>query len=651
MIENLKYKDFESYLPEFDFHNKQIQFFKDAFEIVTNNRDTNKVTVIPARCGIGKSIFIKTFMHSCIGDEYRRKHEVPHGLIVITDSIKRLEDLSNGEIESTKEYWGEAFVDWKDKVHYKDFLKNVIVLHSGAPFNEQLIEQQNKPIILMSTQRYFMLTPNIRDLLFKFKHNNELYPRDTVIFDERPLFSETISIDSFNFANVEAAFNEGLSEKVMHKKFILDEFGKFKNKMLKIMEDKEKISNDENVTLYWKDDEISTITSNDELLFSVVADNLNYLYKKYQYISRDLKCLKILVQNGAIFNSVKSKNGDYMRSFNIIKYNREYFKPGGDVKFFVFDATADIDPSYSVDYVEVLDNFKYDIPIKMKMINVDLSISKSSLRRTGNIRAMSKALYEYICKQTEAEHINKDRILIATYRDLYYQFTNKMSHVGYFGNLRGFNDYKDLSAMAHIGLNRFSHMAYFYIYCGLDENIQKELSEMSESESLQYFKNYNNPRNELFKLTEEIEIGCILTDLEQNIFRLSIRNYNNTKKATVWTFYNRESILLNKLSFMIADRYKKIGVEFEYKETPDEFKLLKIKTRKSSNNQTNTHPQIVIAWLEKQPTGRVFKVKELLSETGLSNKQFQKVKENNEVVGRMFEKIKTSKKGEYKIAA
>ena len=59
MKNELIYEDFETYLPTYDFDDNQIQFFKDAFEIITTNRNTDKVTCFSPRCGIGKSTFIQ----------------------------------------------------------------------------------------------------------------------------------------------------------------------------------------------------------------------------------------------------------------------------------------------------------------------------------------------------------------------------------------------------------------------------------------------------------------------------------------------------------------------------------------------------------------------------------------------------------------
>ncbi len=201
----LSYSDFSTYLPIYDFDEKQNQFFQDTFEIITNNKDTSKVTCFADRCGIGKSTFIKTFMHCCIGDFCHQQHCVPQGLIVVTDSIKRLEELSDGErdrIEAEKA-WGELFRDWGIESHYNDFENSIIVLRSDEPFMEQLIQQQYKPIVLLSTQRYFMLSEDIREQLFSFLYKGKRLKRDIVIFDECPYFSETITMNElFNITQV-----------------------------------------------------------------------------------------------------------------------------------------------------------------------------------------------------------------------------------------------------------------------------------------------------------------------------------------------------------------------------------------------------------------------------------------------------------------
>lgn len=650
----LTWEDFETYLPQYDFDEKQMKFFKDTFEIVTQNRDSNKVTCFSPRCGIGKSTFIHTFMHCCIGDYlYGKRHE-PQGLVVITDSIKRLEELSNSNkdmIEAEK-FWGEIFMEWGINHHYKEFEKNVIVLKSNEPFKEQLIKQHYRPIVLLSTQRYFMLTDSVREQLFSFTYDGKPMKRDIVIFDECPQFAETITINSVNLTKIESALYEGLSDEVSDKEFVIREYKAFKDRLLDQMDEKEKLVKDSNVMIYWRDERYSSITPNDTLLFKVLSENMEALTKQYNCIMKDMLCLQEIAKNGAIFSSVKKKHGNYERCFVLVKDNREYFYLGEDKKFFVFDATADIDPRYDVDYTEIVSGEKYNKLLNMLITNVKISTSKNVLCKGGkNSNKNINTIIDYLQKKLK-HGIGKQReILIVVYSDLIKRFMKEFNNIAYFGNLKGFNDYKDFYKMAHVGMNRFPNMAYFYIYCGCHMEIYRELMELSEEESLKFFDALSKNHNKEYEyIITQVMLRCMLADFEQNIFRLAIRNYTNTENVHIWTFYNTEDTLYAELSAMIEKRYKPYGAVFEYEDTPGQLKVEKVKDRKPPNGKQMTNAQKIISWREQLLPGAEYKVQTLLKETGLTDKQFQKAKSNNEVLAKLLETDKTDKKGYYKVS-
>lgn len=649
----ITYKDFETYLPTYDFDDKQIQFFKNALETIVTNTDTSKVTCFSTRCGIGKSTFIHTFMHCCISDwRWEGRHE-PQGLIVVTDSIRRLEELSSSAKDKAiaEKEWGEFFEEWGIKNHFREFEKNIAVLKSDEPFMEQLVRQHYKPIVLLSTQRYFMLTDSVRNQLFTFSYKKRTYKRNIVIFDECPQFSETITIDSDNLTRIESALYKGLSDEVIDKQFVIREFKTFKDRLLDQMDSKEMLSKESNVTIYWKDDRYSSITPNDTLFFKVISENIEPLTKQYSSIMKDLQCLQEIAENGAIFNSVKKKHGNYERSFIIVRDNREYFYLNGDAKFFVFDATADIDPRYDLDYVEVINGEQYNKPLSMTITNVKISTSKNVLCKNNNMSFITtKVITEYL-KDMMRQNLNKKHeILIVVYSDLYKRFKRDFDYVGYFGNLKGFNDFNDLCNMAHIGMNRFPNMAYYFIYCGCHIEEYQKLQEMSEEESLKFFDALSRNHNKEYEnIINKIMLRCMLADFEQNIFRLAIRNYKNTEDVNIWTFYNSEDNLYQKLSNMIEERYSKYGAIFKYEDTPELLKIEKVKNRKPPKGKSKTHAQKIIEWCGKKEHGTTFKVSELLSDTGLTNDAFKETRKNNSVIKKMFADMKTEKQGYYKI--
>lgn len=651
----LTWEDFKTYLPPYTFDEKQMQFFKDAFEIIVNNRDTSKVTCFANRCGIGKSTFIHTLMHCCFGDcRYEGRRE-PQGLVVITDSMKRLEDLSNSKADmiAAEKYWGEVFKDFGFDYHYKDFEKNIIVLRSDESFKEQLIKQHYRPIVLLSTQRYFMLSESTREQLFTFSYNGKTLKRDIVIFDEVPQFSETVTIDIDNLTRIEAALYKGLSDEVTDKEFVIKEYKNFKDRLLDQMDEKENLVKDSNVTVYWKDERYRTITPNDTLFFKVIYENIESLTKQYNQFTKDIKCLQRIAEEGAIFHCTKKKSGEnYERAFLQLVDNREYFALGKDTKFFVFDATADIDPRYDLDYVEIISGEEYNKPLNMQITNVKVSTSKNAICK-GNKKAT--VTIDAIINYLKAKHKNgigkHKEILIVVYSGLIRKFQKHFNYTGYFGNLKGFNDFKELYRMAHVGMNRFPNLVYFFIYCGCHMEVYEKVKQMPEEESLTFFDALTkNHHKDYEQVITETMLRCMLADFEQNIFRLAIRNYSNTEPVHIWTFYNVEDALYKELSKMIEKRYGPYGVTFEYEDTPEELKIEKIKSRKPPEGKNKTNAQKIIEWREQLSSGTEYKIQTLLKETGLNDKQFQKAKSSNTVLAHLLESDKTSKKGYYKVS-
>ena len=58
----------------------------------------------------------------------------------------------------------------------------------------------------------------------------------------------------------------------------------------------------------------------------------------------------------------------------------------------------------------------------------------------------------------------------------------------------------------------------------------------------------------------------------------------------------------------------------------------------------NTNTKRIIEWLYTVPNGTIFKADKLLKETGLSQKQFQKVKEKNNVIKELFISLNNNQK-------
>lgn len=282
----------------------------------------------------------------------------------------------------------------------------------------------------------------------------------------------------------------------------------------------------------------------------------------------------------------------------------------------------------------------------MTITNVNIPTSKTALCNRDSTK-LTNFIKGYIKNNIACGFGKQRKVLIVTYKNICNRFSGEFDYVGYFGNLKGFNDYKDILKMTHIGLNRYSNMAYFYIYCGCHMDKYKVLSEMPTDESLKFLTDL--AQNQKYPhFLEDIMVRSMLADLEQNIFRLAIRNYGNTENVQVWTFYNASGGLYSSLSKAIESRYKEYGVVFEYEDKPEELKIEKIKDRKPPNGKKMTNAQKVIEWYEKLPINEEFKIGKVLLETQLTNNQLQNVRKKNSTVDKIFEKCKTDRKGYYR---
>ena len=123
----LKFEDYKAFFPERNWTKQQINFHEAAFNLLTTNRDTTKVTAIPAPCGVGKTTFITTLVLACLCDK------------VITDNLDRLKGIRDG---SDKNY---GYLD--------RFIKRWT--HNGVT-NYEKIERFERLIYLMDSEKDLM---------------------------------------------------------------------------------------------------------------------------------------------------------------------------------------------------------------------------------------------------------------------------------------------------------------------------------------------------------------------------------------------------------------------------------------------------------------------------------------------------------------
>lgn len=592
----------------------QEQFYTEMTELLNGDREVSKITCIPARCGIGKSLLISAYSKWCADNN--------EGLIVVTDNLKRLNDI--------------YCFDEKSKSNIFKCEAETSILGEQESLNE-------KAVVLLTTQKYFGLEEEQRKILFDFKYGRFWKYRTRVIFDELPLFYSTNEIGVKELNDIDTLIRSGLDETIKDKDEILENFTKGRCSLLAYMESLEK-KFETDAIFYANLDELNEVKQAFGDFFEKIDKHKTLLMKKDCNYTKNISFLNVLCSEGGFFGSYKKTSGyKYSNSFFVYKSNMDYFKTEKDrTKFFVFDATSDIHPLYRQPFISLYNCQKYRLPLNLTIKIVNISSSKNALNQEKVID-----ISNYIKRVKESE-----QPLIFTYKEYEKHFTDISTNVSHFGNIKGYNEYRDLTECFQVGINRFNPFEYFLMAGTVTDEYYLNAIAMTPERSVEFFEgiiktnsNKGGAMEAIIKYDmREMLINSIVADFEQNIFRMSIRNIDNQASNIAYLFMNYETETYNEIAKCIEERFKGIA-NIEYIDTPINIAINKLKKRKSAKGETNT--QKVIAWIENLDDGEMFRTSDLLKETELSSKQLDKVKEHNESIRSLFLSMKTERKGWY----
>lgn len=592
----------------------QEQFYIDTIELLNGDKNVSKVTCIPARCGIGKSVLISAYTKW-----YADNNE---GLIVVTDNLERLNNIYSFDEKA---------------------MKNIVKIEAETSILGEQDVLNDKAVILMTTQKYFGLDKEQREILFDFKHKNLWKNRTKVIFDELPSFYAANEIGIRELNDIDTLLRSGLDETINDKDEIITVFTEGKHRLLAYMETLEKKS-DTDALFFANLDELDEVKQSFGYFFEKAEKYKALLMKKDCDSTKNIGFLKNLLDEGGFFGGYKKTSGyKYSNSFFVYKNNADYFKTENNkTKFFVFDATSDIHPLYRQHFITLHNCMKYRIPLNLTIKIVNVSTSKNALNQE---KVISIANYIKNAK-------GNNEPLIFTYKEYEKFFTDISPNINHFGNIKGSNKHRQITECFHIGINRFNPFEYFLMAGTVVDEYYKDAISMTPERSIDFFdcilkttSDKGGSREAFVKYDmEQMLINSVVADFEQNIFRMSIRNIDNNAHNVAYLFMNYESEIYEKVAKCIEERFEGIA-KVEYIETPDIIALDKLKKRKSVKGETNT--QKVISWIENLKVGEMFRTSDLIKGTKLTSKQLDKVKEHNECIRNLFLSMKTEKKGYY----
>lgn len=601
-----------------DVNEKQIEFAKGIIERIFNFEDDGIIDVNYNRCGLGKSTIIKCILHNLVNDSQdllfdNRYPEVDnYGAIVITDKLDRLTEIQN-------------YKNLKDRCYFMKYDKTddeALYKNSKIEFKEQLKKQFKYPIVLLSTQKYFKMKKDERQMLYKWAKGD----RKIKFIDEKPYIIQTHIIDERYLTNINVALEE--LHKGEDKGFLIDTWKKIYNKFDTLRES------------YTKYD-CNWISGNGKSeLLNDATDKL-FLKKLEECVSKkiyeDVVRLKDISERGCLFIASNDKDKDNTRQFVLIENNIDKFDTD-KCKNIIFDATAYFDIHYTIS--DKFKLFKEDDSKErdINLHNIQVSTSQNSLKKK---QSLIKTISTYI-----NEVLDKD-ILVATYGQksgLFQEFKKNLNtrELIYFGDIKGKNNWKDRDYMVHCGLNRKSNYVYLQTYIA-STGIYKEFNKINDGDMI-----YNKVQeiiladNGLFSdcKMHEIMRSDIIVDTIQNLMRIKCRHFSNTDMCQVY-------LICSKTYEDIVDR---IGKEINakvIKYRPTIFDEMKTMERQSVEGKKKTNPQILLEYLKSVEEGTVLKMKDIISGSGLNRDQIKECRKSNNSIIEWFNNHPGNKKGQY----
>lgn len=620
--------------------------------------DQSKVLVFPIQCGLGKTSHIREMI--------RRHLFLSQGLIVVTDSLAGLKDLAG--LPPTDKNYTEYLNGLKDDeqretVSYLNANRDQIAYLDSETIRDELSKlycHDGKPIILMSTQRYFELKPVAIQQL-----TSGAISRRLIVFDEKPFMTEQRKITVEQFNTVDSALHMAITsnENQDNKQFMIDYWSEVKeqiNQLYKWYEDRTQ-PGQTTVEFHMPNYDID---QERERFFHLVNDTYRKQLDEYSMhycnvnVRRDVKAAYQALTEGATFTSSKRTSRDsrdsskYENYFTVVLDNSDHLLNIG-AKVVVFDGTADLHPDYDLDYIDMVDCGEYKRQLSNLTIKVvDCVTTKNRL--ASDRRNKDSKLLKIIAQDIKARY--RDPVIFC-HKEREAQLHNLFgfSIVGHFGALKGLNTYQNTTSIVQIGTNRYPDGVYTLTALHNELYTSKRImgkdgtKRMPRAIKIKAATDKNcGKQGWMDRVSTEIRDRTILADIEQNLFRGAIRRADFKGQMTFTIYmsaYNTDrqtgEHVYNQLVQMMIDRYGSVGAKVEVIDAPE----IKILSRKGKSNSAR-----IAAWCQQQPNGKVFKLKEMLQEIGMTNEEFKQAKRSNNGLHRMFDQMRIAgRRGYFKI--
>ena len=390
-------------------------------------------------------------------------------------------------------------------------------------------------------------------------------------------------------------------------------------------------------------DDIETISLlNDDTMYhkdliEMHQSIINLMPNRNSFIIRQLlRTYEKLLTIGALqfFSYDDANPREYSANGYFVTWNNRSKLTDIPARVIILDGTANINPEYNQDFiaVEPCDSHKRKLEnLYIHIVNVPTG--KGRMLEEKRLKSINKksTLWKGIVRHIKDQGYQEEPVVF-TYKDCEQIFNNSKkedrSLSGHFGAIKGRNDYVDYHLFAQVGI--FQAPEYYYLarYLELHPELLEPLKGNGFINSTEIIDAFSTiQESDAYK---EYKTGLLLVDLEQNIFRSSIRDPNSTETVTYFIFANTSyyELLIRLLQERFGNYYGAHVLPIE------EFsKDLKQAIGIEPKEKRLSHVQMFWNWLNDQRAEGhdTFTLKKFMKDTGLSDKQIKRIKRNEKV--------------------
>ena len=586
---------------------------KQVFEIISSiaadEEKRDEITVLPLMCGSGKSTAISYMIKKTIEEA----NDTGNGLLVVTDRKDRMADYMEPHDDVLRSYLTE---------HQNEV---VIMIHENV--QEAHARKNNAPVLMMTTQRYFKLTGEEIEEYLGWKDGR----RTLIILDEYPELMTVVDLDDKKLSECKVALKNAFHSEYYYPPINeLESLERFYTSFINELR-KEPAGNLPKVNCVWswytEENKLSSMINPDDPDF---LDNLQD--EEFQLIERNrekvnrygggtyyddiytrMRAIHQLKSKNALLS--QQKNAKLATWFNSMYMLLDNYAKVKDInsKVIILDGTAKISPEYLIhDYSYAGDEITR--PLNNLHINlVNIPTGKTALLYSTALqqRVLERFAMYYEDTINPDKQISESDLALFTYMD--FENTVKRRFKGikteHFGNIKGKNDFREMTHIVQIGLNRYSQEIYYLFYLEKHPEIYKTYSNMEEAYNhieipvgpidegtieyngptdlckdtldsekiIEQSKTIIDQMKDVEGETSDIMNRILLAEIEQNMFRGKIRISSYTGDYYYHLFINTNNY--SKLIEMMRARYEPLGATIQIVESPEKLLLSKIMQR------------------------------------------------------------------------